>query len=210
MPDLDADLDTVRGQILDAAGKRLAERPHARRRGWLAIVVLLLVFGGGTVAVAAGVLDDSSAKLVSHDLTRIAALSPASARHRPTVLRGRTIHAFTKAADGFNLDVVPTSDGGFCMVLRQKKPQHHAETCVARAQNRPTETPMLAAIAADGSGEGFGVAPPRATSGVFTLGGRAIPLRLRHGYWLVRFPKGTNMPPGDAVGAVARGHASFR
>ena len=95
MPDLDADLDTVRGQILDAAGKRLAERPHARRRGWLAIVVLLLVFGGGTVAVAAGVFDDSSAKLVSHDLSahrRAVACKRASSSDRPARPNDSCVH----------------------------------------------------------------------------------------------------------------------
>jgi hypothetical protein len=215
MADVDAQLAVVRTQILDTAGRRLADRARARRRGWLVVALVVLALGGGTIAVAAGVFDDGSAKLISRDFRRMAALSPRRARLIPTVVPGRTIHAFTKAAFGFDVDIVPTSDGGLCMVLRHATAvlgTEHAETCGTRAQTRHTDRPMMAIIASDGSGAAFGVAPAGATSGVFTIRGRALPLRLRYGYWAVKFPKAAKKPADQfaATRAVGRGQASFR
>jgi hypothetical protein len=131
------------------------------------------------------------------------------------VLPGRTIHAFTKAADGFDVDIVATSDGGVCMVLRNATAQlgtDHAETCAARAQARITDRPMMATIAVDGSATAFGVAPAGAKSGVFTIRGRAIPLLLHAGYWAVKIPRPAKHPADqfEAERAIGGGHASFR
>jgi hypothetical protein len=215
MPDLEADLARMRTQMLDAAERRLAQGPNARRRGWLGVAVVVLAVGGGAVAIAAGAFDDGSAKLISRDFQRIAKLSPRTARHLPTVVPGHTIHAFTKATAGFDVDVVPTSDGGACMVVRHAKAQlgtDHAETCGTRAQSRVTDRPMMALIAPDGSWAAFGVAPAGATSGVFRVDGRAIPVRLHAGYWAVRLPKAARKPPDAfaATQALGRGQSSFR
>jgi len=214
MPDVDAELAVVRTQILAAASRRLAGRARARLRGWLIVTIAALALAGGTVAVAAGVFDDSSATIVSQDLKRIA--RSAHLPHRlPKVVPGQTIHAFTKAEDGFDLDVVPTSDGGACMVIRHATAQlgtEHAETCGTRAETRVTDRPMMFIVDTDGGGAAFGAAPQGATSGVFTVRGHAVPLHVRHGYWAVRIPSPPRKPADQftAERAIGSGRASFR
>ena len=230
MTDPSADLAQVRHPLIQAARARGETQSRARRRGWLVAAITTLALVGGTAAIAAGVFDDGSATIVSGDLKRIATLSPKTAKHLPTVIPGQTIRVFTKAADGFDVDIVPTSGGGFCMVIRHATAvlgTEHAETCGTASESRITNRPTMSVTAIDGSGAAFGVAPRGATTGVFLIAGKSIPLHLRHGFWAVRLPA-TIVPPKPttlttsagraaqqqamlaATSAVARGRASFK
>jgi hypothetical protein len=213
MTDPSSDLAQVRQLLVQAAQGRSESQSRARRRGWLVAAITTLALAGGTAAIAAGVFDDGSATIVSVDLKRIATLSPNAAKHLPTVVPGQTIHVFTKATDGFDVDIVPTSGGGYCMVIRDATAvlgTEHAETCGTAAQSRITDRAAMSVTALDGSGAAFGVAPPAATSGVFTIAGKSIPLHVRHGFWAVRLPATTASPTSTTSNTSASRAAQQR
>jgi hypothetical protein len=183
----------ISNHALPARRRRVRRRRVAIAIPTVALLAFLIVASGlgSRLATASGLTESPTAALLNADLANMRAAGDPYVSLLPVPVPGETIQAFSKLIDGFDLDLVPASNGTVCFVVVNATAQlgtDHASTCVQPARPGFTHPAFAVIPTASIPGEVVGFAPPGATGVTFTMGRAIYAGRVQDGIWGVQLP----------------------